>query len=137
LGHENEIGNFNTYYEPIGKPGYSHLKNDAERAAYDEVWHKYLFAGLILMLYSPYSRVIKENAPDVCPLPIDVAQMEEQGVEVPEDIKADTAYREFFAILAQYARNGLRELRAVNPITSETAPENITRVSTHNPTHKS
>jgi hypothetical protein len=137
---EHEIENFNVYYEPIGKPGYSHLKNDAERAAYDEVWHKYLFAGIILMLFSPNSRLIRENAPDVPPLPLDVAKLEEQGVSVPEDIKGVTAYREFFAILTEYARNGLRELRAVNPITRGKAPDEIPRdddfFSTHDPTHK-
>ncbi len=35
-----------TYYEMIfGKPGYSLLESDEERAAFDAVWHKYLFAG--------------------------------------------------------------------------------------------
>ena len=59
------------------------------------------FAGPILMPYSPYSRLIKENAPAICQLPIDVAKLEEQGVEVPDDIRAASAYREFFAILTE------------------------------------
>jgi|HubBroStandDraft_4_1064222.scaffolds.fasta_scaffold1395102_1 hypothetical protein len=54
---------------------------------------------------------------------------------------AASAYREFFAILTEYARNGLQELRVVNPITSGKAPEDITRdddfFSTNNATHKS
>jgi len=53
------------------------------------------------MPYSPYSRLIKENAPAICQLPIDVAKLEEQGVEVPDDIRAASAYREFFAILTE------------------------------------
>ena len=55
---EEEVGDFNTYYEPIGRPGYSHLKTEEERIAYDEVWSKFLFAGLILMPFSPYLRMV-------------------------------------------------------------------------------
>lgn len=57
-GIENEIGDFNVYYEPLGKPGYSRLGSEAERATYDAVWNEYLFAGVILMRYSPYTRLI-------------------------------------------------------------------------------
>src|ERR1022692_4009773 len=32
---ENEIGDFNVYYEPLGKPGYGWLSTEAELAAYD------------------------------------------------------------------------------------------------------
>jgi len=46
---ENEIGDFNSYYEPLGRPGYSKLKDDEERSAYDAVWRKYRFAGMILI----------------------------------------------------------------------------------------
>ena len=43
---EDAVGDFNTYYEPLGPPGYNRLENDEERAAYDVVWGRYLFAGL-------------------------------------------------------------------------------------------
>jgi hypothetical protein len=59
------IGNFHTYYEPFGKPGYSQLKNEEERATYNAVWRKYLFAGAIFTLYSPYSRLINEDPDEV------------------------------------------------------------------------
>jgi hypothetical protein len=34
---------------------------------------------------------------------------------VPEDVKTATGYRELLVLLEQYAREGLSELRAVNP----------------------
>ena len=124
---ENEIGDFNVYYEPLGKPGYSRLPNNAERDAYDAVWNKYLFAGLILMRYSPYTRLIQSDPTDAPALPFDITKMEEHGIEIPEDIKAASGYREFFAILTGYARDGLCELRAVNPITRDVQPDKVER----------
>lgn len=138
---EKELDGFHTYYEPIGKPGYARLESNEERAAYDAVWHKYLFAGAVLTLYSPYSRLIKDDGADIPPLPLDVEKLEEQGVEIPEDLKAATAYREFFTLLTRYARQGRRELRMVNPITRGKSTEEITRdddfFSAHSPTHNS
>jgi hypothetical protein len=113
---ERAIRGFHTYYEGPGLPGYSCLENEQERAAYDTAWHKYLFVGEILTRYSPYSGLIRRVAVDVPQLPLDVADLEGHGVEIPDDIKAAFGYREFFAILTGYAKAGLRELRAVNPI---------------------
>jgi Restriction endonuclease len=114
---EDELGNFNTYYEPLGKPGYSQLTTEEERAAYDAVWHKYLFAGMLMIPFSPYMRMVSDQP--FPQLPFDVSKLEKQGIVVPNDIKAATAYREFFELLTKYARAGLQELRAVNPITRE------------------
>jgi len=112
---ENKIGDFNTYYEPLGPPGYSQLGNDDERAAYDVVWEKYRFAGAMLQPFSPYLRIL---GPFPIPsLPFDVSDLEKNGVKVPNNIKAATAYREFFEILERYAKIGLEELRVVNPVT--------------------
>jgi hypothetical protein len=36
VGHEKDLDGFHTYYEPLGKPGYLQLKDDAARAAYDK-----------------------------------------------------------------------------------------------------
>jgi hypothetical protein len=124
---EREIKGFHSYYEGLGAPGYSRLKDDQERAAYDLVWDKYRFAGEILKLYAPYTRLLRSIANNVPALPLDVSELEHQGVKIPDDIKAATAYREFFAILSDYARNGLRELRAVNPITRDKAQEEVER----------
>src|SRR5260221_9845968 len=73
---ENEIGNFNTYYEPLGPPGYGQLKDDNERAAYDAVWDKYAFAGLMLQPFSPYMRMV--SAYPFPPLPFDVSDLEKR-----------------------------------------------------------
>ncbi|MBO4227904.1 restriction endonuclease [Bradyrhizobium neotropicale] len=67
---ERAVGNFNVYYEPLGRPGYRLLRNDEERAAYDEVWERYCFAGIMLQHFSPYSR-LAENMP-LTQLPFDV-----------------------------------------------------------------
>jgi len=103
------------------------LKDDQERAAYDLVWDKYRFAGEILKLYAPYTRLLKSITDNVPALPLDVSELEHEGVKIPGDIKTATAYREFFALLSDYARNGLRELRAVNPITRDKAQEEVKR----------
>ena len=138
---ENALDGFHTYYEPLGKPGYSHLENEKDRAAYDAVWHKYLFAGMILMLFSPYSRLIQDDTAKIPPLPIDVKALEEQGVEIPADIKSATGYREFFSLLTAYGLVGRKELRAVNPLTCGQTDEEVTRddnfFSTHKPTRNS
>ncbi len=120
---ENKINGFHTYYEPLGKPGYHQLSNDDERSAYDEVWNKYLFAGLILIHFSPYMQMIGEYP--IPALPFDVSELEKQGVVVPEDIKVAEGYRDFFYILERNALAGLQELRAVNPITRGKSSEEI------------
>jgi hypothetical protein len=123
---ERNIKGFHTYYEMVfGKPGYSELQNDQERAAYDAVWRRYQFAGVLLTAYSPYS-ILPGKKPDVPELPLDpsrIAELEEAGVIFPGDIKTTTGYREFFALLEGYALRGLQELRAVNPLTRSN-PEN-------------
>ncbi|TIL42769.1 restriction endonuclease [Mesorhizobium sp.] len=112
---ENSIGNFNTYYEPLGPPGWAKLATDEERAAYESVLDKYLFAGLTLHPFSPYLGLRGTyHAP---PMPFDFTNMEEGGVAVPAEIKAAQGYRELLTVLENYARKGLRELRAVNPVT--------------------
>ena len=112
---EDEICDFNVYYEPLGRPGYYLLRSDDERAAYDAVWNRYLFAGLMLMPFSPY---LQMTGPKPFPsLPFDVTDFERQGVVVPDDIKQASGYREFLDLLTGYARKGLWELRAVNPVT--------------------
>jgi hypothetical protein len=45
---------------------------------------------------------------------------------VPNDIKAATAYRDFFELLTEYAGAGLQALRAVNPITKGRPAASIT-----------
>jgi hypothetical protein len=49
---------------------------------------------------------------------------------MPDDIKAATAYREFFEILEGYARIGLKELRVVNPLTRISSPPHLSRSRT-------
>jgi hypothetical protein len=125
---EHELDGFHVYYEPLGKPGYGQLKDDADRAAYDKVWHQYLFAGLLLMHYSPYSRLVGED--NIPALPFDperIAKMEEGGIHFPQDIKEAGSYREFFQLLTEYGKRGRLELRAVNPITRELPPEDVKR----------
>jgi hypothetical protein len=122
---ERDIGDFNTYYEPLGKPGYRELKDDSERAAYDEVWDKYIFAGFMLIKFSPYSRMIGDDR--VPPLPFDIAKLQERAAWVPDDIKEARGYRECLSLLQGYAKEGLKELRAVNPITRGKAPGTVTR----------
>jgi hypothetical protein len=112
---ERSIGSFNTYYEPLGPPGWAKLESEDERKAYEAVLDKYLFAGMSLMPFSPYIGMRGTyNAP---PMPFDFAKMEERGVTVPADVKAAVGYREFLSLLEEYALRGLPELRAVNPIT--------------------
>lgn len=122
---EHKLSNFNTYYEPLGRPGYAKLEDDNGRLAYDAVWDKYLFAGLMLQPYSPYMRMIGDYPfPN---LPFDVSRLEGQGIAIPENIKTATAYREFFEILERYANMGLQALRAVNPITRGRPADSIKR----------
>ena len=120
---EHAAERFNTYYEPLGPPGYSLLQTDAEREAYDGVWNKYLFAGLMLQPFSPYLRVM---TPYPIPgLPFDVSEMESKGVYVPEEAKAVRGYREFFQLMVSYARLGLQELRLVNPVTRKEHEDDV------------
>jgi hypothetical protein len=97
-------------------PGYYALQTDAERAAYDEVWRRYAFAGFLLMDFSPYLRMAGQSQP-LPTLPIDVREMERQGLVVPEEVKAARGYRELLQLLEHNATMGLRELREVNPLT--------------------
>ena len=112
---EAQIGNFKTYYEPLGPPGYAKLKNAKERAAYDAVFDKFAFAAIMLQPFSPYLR--KFHKYPFPPLPFDISEMEKQGLIVPDDVKQATGYRELLELLQIYATRGLNELRAVNPIT--------------------
>jgi len=114
---EHSIGNFNVYYEPLGQPGFHLLKTDDERAAYNAVWSQYLFAGVMLMHFSPYARLVGQNPPPVS-LPFDASDIERQGYAVPDDVKAAAGYRELLGLLERYGRDGLQALRAVNPLTA-------------------
>jgi hypothetical protein len=117
---ERNIRGFHTYYEIVfGKPGYSELESDDERAAYDALWNKYRFAGILLTAFSPYSKLrgTKTEIPELPLDPFRIAELEGEGVIFPDDIKAAAAYREFFGLLEGYALAGLRDLRAVNPLT--------------------
>jgi hypothetical protein len=113
---ETAIGNFNVYYEPLGKPGYHLLANDEERAAYDAVWRRYAFAGMMLMHFSPYLHMIGQGMP-YPPLPFDVRGLDEEDLEVPAEVREAAGYRELLQLLEHYATIGLAELRAVNPNT--------------------
>lgn len=112
---ERNIGNFNVYFEPIGRPGYHLLETDQERAAYDAAWNKYAYAGILLMQFSPWSGIA--GVLDPPELPLSVGKMEEAGYRVPDDIKAITGYRELLEVLEATAAEGLTELRKLNPIT--------------------
>lgn len=133
---EAAIGNFNVYYEPLGRPGYHALAHDDERAAYDAVWERYAFAGIMLMHFSPFLRMIG-NAPPLPPLPFDVSQLDAQGLTVPDEVRQARGYRELLALLEHYARIGLEELRAVNPLTrGQTADTIIGELDAPMPPHR-
>lgn len=120
---ERTLDGFGTYYEPLGPPGYAHLKNDAARAAYDEVWDRYRFAGEILHFFSPYLRQTRWIPFPA--MPFDCSQLDKEGIAVPGDIRAAAGYRELFELLMAYGLEGRKALRAVNPITRGKADAEI------------
>ncbi|CDZ54396.1 restriction endonuclease [Neorhizobium galegae] len=123
---ERRIGNFNTYYEPLGRPGFDLLETDEERDAYVEVWNVYAFAGVLMMYFSPWTGMAgQELLPP--PLPIPVEKLEAEGYPVPDFIRNETGYQELLAMLEEIAIEGLDELRKVNPITRGRDPETIDR----------
>ena len=61
---EDELGNFNTYYEPLGKPGYSRLRNDQECAAYDAVWDRYFCRNDDDSVFSIHAHGQNDSVPD-------------------------------------------------------------------------
>lgn len=121
---ENKYGNFNTYYEPFGIPGIHLLEDQAEVQEYQRVHRHYLYLGLILPTISPFTRMAGGTWPA---LPFDCSDLKAHGVHVPEDIKAATAFREFFQALETHADEGLRELRKRNPITRHKSYDSIER----------
>ncbi len=77
----------------------------------------------MLVPFAPYIRKIKPTAfPE---LPFDVTGLESHGAVIPDDIKTATGYREFLGLLTDYGRAGLKELRAVNPLTRGKADDEI------------
>lgn len=99
------------------------MKSDNERTAYDAVFDKYLFTGLMLQPFSPYTRLTRPYP--FPPLPFDVSGFLQRGIKVPEDIQAARGYREFLELLVAYAKRGLIELRAVNPVTRGQASDRV------------
>ncbi|ANG99102.1 hypothetical protein A8A54_21305 [Brucella pseudogrignonensis] len=123
---ERRVSNFNTYYEPIGRPGFHLLETDEERDAYVDVWNTYAFAGALMMYFSPWMGMAgRELVPPE--LPIAVEGLEAEGYLVPEVMKNETGYRELLSLLEEIAVEGLAELRKVNPITRGRDPETIDR----------
>lgn len=122
---EKKIGNFNTYYEPFGKPGFHLIESEEERREYDAVWNKYIFVAALLPHFSPWTGLIGELEPPKLPLPVD--KIEEAGYPVPAEIKFSESYRELLEALETIAAEGLTELRRVNPITRGRDPSEIER----------
>lgn len=122
---ERDIGAILSYYEPFGIPGINQLTNDAEQEAYYNVWLKYLFVGALLPLFSPYLRQFRPHPyPD---LPLDLTPYEDSRVVVPKDVAEAASYRELLSLLQAYAKAGLAELRAMNPITRGKSESEIDR----------
>ncbi len=120
---EEALDGFHTYYEPLGRPGYSNITSADERAAYDQVWKRFLFAGLMLQPFSPYGQI---GGPRPWPeLPFDCSTFDAQKIAVPDDIRTAKGYREFLELLLMYGLEGRAALRTVNPVTREKAPEAI------------
>lgn len=122
---ENEVGDINVYYEPLGIPGINLVEDEADEARYIAVWKKYLFLGNMLIAFSPYMAQVRDIG--VPPLPYDTSKMEGKGIFVPDDVKAAAGYRELLRLLTDYARVALKELRAVNPVTRGKDPEVVGR----------
>lgn len=124
---EDRIEAFNTYYEPLGRPGYNLLTSDAERAAYDDVWDRYAYVGYALHSFSPYIAMLgRPVTPPVLPL-THLVELEGRGMTVPDSFKALKGYREILAHLEAAALEGLAELRRVNPVTRNKPSDQITR----------
>jgi hypothetical protein len=94
-------------------PGKPLAPREAERAAYDAVFERYVFAGLMLQPFSPYLRVVQPY--QFPPLPFDVSELEKRGICIPDDVRAASGYRELLELLVVYARRGLPELRPSIP----------------------
>lgn len=122
---EEELDGFHTYYEPLGPPGYSHLSTDQERAAYDAVWDRYLFTGLMIQPFSPYLRMMGSRPYPYPTLPFDCSELDERKIPIPDDIRATRGYREFFKLIVNYGLEGRAALREVNPLTRGLPPEAI------------
>lgn len=89
------------------------------------MWLQYLFVGTILPLFSPYIRQLRPHPfPD---LPLDLKEYEDKRLVVPREIAEAASYRELLALLQSYARTGLGELRALNPITRDKSRADIHR----------
>lgn len=114
---EQAVGGFNTYYEPLGIPGLNDLleAGDQEGAdAYLAVWHRYLFAGLMIQRFSPYQLAFGTPAIE---LPVVLNVPEGGQIAVPDDVQGLTSYRELFQKLTAYGVEGRAELRSRNPRT--------------------
>jgi hypothetical protein len=122
---EEAAKNFNVYYEPLGRPGYSLLTSDEECAAYDTVWDKFLPVGMMLTFFSPYLTYRGRLQPPK--LPIDISAMLDDDVPIPEKLKGATDCRELLTALEDLAVKGLSELRRVNPVTRGKDPATVAR----------
>ena len=60
-------------------------------------------------------------------MPFNFAEIDKQGVSVPDEVRKATCYRELLALLEHYAAEGLAELRKVNPVTRDQRPEDTKR----------
>lgn len=120
---ENKLDGFHTYYELLGPPAYSKPDSEDKRTAYDEVWNRYLFAGLMLHPFSPYIRMV--GSYPYPPLPFDCSSLDSKNIEIPDDIRNAKGYREFFELLLKYGLEGRAALRAVSSITGAKPPNAI------------
>lgn len=123
---ENAVGNLNTYYEPWGIPHIMKLPTEAEREAYAARWKHHLYLGVILPMFSPYTRTFGNGIPWPT-LPLDAKRFDEQDIYLPEAFRGLDSYREFLQLLETHAALALKELRALNPQTRDLAPDSITR----------
>ncbi len=113
---EKEFGGLNNYYEPFGIPGMGRINSEDEKREYHSIWEKFIYVGCLMPLVSPYSRMVGGSFPE---LPIDMSEINERGISVPQELAQASTYREFFKALGSHADEALRELRRRNPITRD------------------
>jgi len=101
-----------TYSEPLLPRWYSKMTED-DKNKYNSLKEKYDEFGWLIMLFTPYVRMLRELPIPMLPIREQLTKKSVLEVKIPDNIATATGYREFLDLATEYGVNAIVEYRTL------------------------